>query len=72
MKKFGWFIGGALLGAIAAFLFAPASGKETRSRIFALVTEKFPDLTKQEVEKFVDQIMNKIGDENIEANVDED
>lgn len=72
MKKFGWFIGGAVLGAVAALLFAPATGKETRARISDLVTEKFPNLTKQEVEKFVDQILNKIGDENIEANVDED
>ncbi|MBQ0007756.1 MAG: YtxH domain-containing protein [bacterium] len=72
MKKIGWFIGGAVLGAVAALLFAPATGKETRSKIVELVTEKFPDMTKRQVEKFVDQIMNKLGDENIEANVDED
>lgn len=72
MSKIGWFIGGAVAGAVAALLLAPASGKETRAKIAELVTEKFPELTKNEVEKFVDQIMNRVGDENIEANVEED
>lgn len=72
MSKLGWFIGGAVAGAVAALLLAPASGKETRAKISELVTEKFPQLTKSEVEKFVDEIMNRVGDENIEANVDED
>ena len=72
MKNFGWFLGGAFLGAVAALLFAPAAGKETRAKIAELVTEKFPDLTKREVEKFVDQIMNRVSDSNIEADVQED
>lgn len=72
MKKFAWFLGGMLTGAIAALLLAPASGKDVRSKIRELVVEKFPNLTKREVEKFVDQIMNRVSDENIEADVQED
>lgn len=72
MKNLAWFLGGLLAGATAALLLAPATGKDTRSKIRELVMEKFPNMTKREVEKFVDQVMNRVSDENIEADVEED
>jgi len=45
------FIGGAVIGAAAAILFAPSSGKETR--------EKLKDSIDKECKSFKDKVMNE-------------
>lgn len=50
------FVGGALVGAGIAILFAPEKGTETRARIKALLKSKGIDFSDDEVEKLVEQI----------------
>ncbi|MCQ2331599.1 MAG: YtxH domain-containing protein [Paludibacteraceae bacterium] len=71
MSKFGWFLGGALVGAAVALLLAPESGEITREKIAAMVKEKFPQLSKEELEKFVDKMMSKLNVDTIDADVEE-
>lgn len=62
---------GALAGAVGALLLAPESGKETREKIRQLVAEKFPQMTKEEIEKFVDRMMEQATVENEDLDAEE-
>ena len=59
-------LGGLAVGAIAALLFAPQSGKETREKIKNLLREKMPDLSAQRLEELVDEVLNKFKAEEVE------
>ncbi|MCI5980678.1 MAG: YtxH domain-containing protein [Sodaliphilus pleomorphus] len=54
------FLGGAVVGASIAILFAPAKGEDTRKRIKDLLKKKGIDFTDDEVERLVDQISAQI------------
>lgn len=56
------FIGGALIGAGIALLYAPEKGVDTRAKIKALLKSKGIDFSDDEVDKLVEQI----ADENVE------
>lgn len=60
MRNFFSLLGGVAIGAIAALLLAPQSGKETRAQIEAMLKEKMPNLSKEQLEAYVQQIMDKI------------
>lgn len=54
------FIGGAILGAGLALLYAPESGKDLRTRIKELLKKKGIDFSDDEVEQLVNQISAQI------------
>ena len=54
------FIGGAILGAGLALLYAPESGKDLRTRIKELIKKKGIDFSDDEVEQLVNQISAQI------------
>ncbi len=54
------FIGGAILGAGLALLYAPESGKDLRVRIKELLKKKGIDFSDDEVEQLVNQISAQI------------
>lgn len=60
MRNLFSLLGGIALGAVAALLLAPQSGKETRAQIEAMLKEKMPDLSKEQLEAYVQQIVDKI------------
>lgn len=53
-------LGGAVVGATAALLFAPKSGAELRSEIAAIAREKYKNLNLDEINKLVDKVMSRI------------
>ena len=53
-------LGGAMVGATAALLFAPKSGAELRSEIAAIAREKYKNLSLDEINKLVDKVMSRI------------
>ena len=53
-------LGGAVVGATAALLFAPKSGAELRSEIAAIAREKYKNLNLDEINKLVDKVMKRI------------
>lgn len=76
------FIGGAVAGAVAGILLAPKSGKETREdiarafeeyrdKIKAILEEKGIKLNKEEFEKFVAAVKEKLGSHFTEADVED-
>lgn len=58
MKSMYLFLGGAVVGAVAALLLAPESGEDTRARIKALLRKKVGEVTDDENELSV--IMQQI------------
>ncbi len=56
------FLGGAVVGAAVALLFAPEKGSDTRARIKALLKSKGIDFSDDEVEKLVEQISDEAED----------
>ena len=56
------FLGGALVGASAAILFAPEKGSDLRSRIKEMLRKNGIDFSDDEVEQLVKQISAQIED----------
>jgi len=56
------FLGGALVGGVAAILFAPEKGSDLRSRIKEMLKKNGIDFTDDEVEQLVKQISAQIDD----------
>ena len=56
------FLGGALVGASAAILFAPEKGSDLRSRIQEMLKKNGIDFSDDEVEQLVKQISAQIED----------
>jgi gas vesicle protein len=53
-------LGGAVVGATAALLFAPKSGSELRAEIAAIAREKYSHMNLDEISKVVDKVMKRI------------
>lgn len=60
MKLLLALLGGAVVGATAALLFAPKSGAELRAEIADIAREKYQNLNMDELNKLVDKVMNRI------------
>ena len=63
MKKSGLiyaFLGGAVVGGLAAILFAPEKGSDLRKRIKEILKRRGIDFTDDDVEELVDQISSQI------------
>ena len=54
------FLGGALVGAAAAVLFAPEKGSDLRARIKEMLKKNGIDFSDDEVEQLVNQISAQI------------
>ena len=54
------FLGGAVVGGLAAILFAPEQGSDLRKRIKELLKRRGIDFTDDDVEELVDQISSQI------------
>ena len=50
------FLGGAVVGALAAILFAPEKGSDLRKRIKEILKRRGIDFTDDDVEELIDQI----------------
>ena len=53
-------IGGAVVGAATALLFAPKSGRELRAEIAAIAREKYSHLNLDEISNVVEKVMRRI------------
>lgn len=53
-------LGGAVVGATAALMFAPKSGRELRAEIAAIAREKYKNLNMDEISHLVDKVMKRI------------
>ncbi|MBR1785695.1 MAG: YtxH domain-containing protein [Paludibacteraceae bacterium] len=62
-------LGGIAIGAIVALLLAPQSGEATRKQISDMVKEKLPNLTAEDVERYVDEILARIRKDKPEPEV---
>ncbi|MDE6371078.1 MAG: YtxH domain-containing protein [Duncaniella sp.] len=56
------FIGGAIVGAGAAILFAPEKGEDVRARIAALLRKKGILCSDTEIDALVEQLTTEIDD----------
>ncbi|MBD5314304.1 MAG: YtxH domain-containing protein [Duncaniella sp.] len=56
------FIGGAIVGAGAAILFAPEKGEDVRSRIAELLRKKGIICSDNEIDALVEQLTTEIDD----------
>ena len=56
------FIGGAVVGAGAALLFAPEKGEDVRARIAALLRKKGILCSDSEIDALVEQLTTEIDD----------
>lgn len=56
------FVGGAIVGAAAAVLFAPEKGEETRDRIKQLLRRKGLCCSDSEIDRLVEQLTTEIDD----------
>ena len=54
------FLGGAVVGALAAILFAPEKGSDLRKRIKEILKRRGIDFTDDDVEELVDQISAQV------------
>ena len=54
------FLGGAVVGCVAALLFAPEKGSDMRARICKMLHDKGIHLKKEEMEQLVDQIAEEV------------
>lgn len=67
------FLGGAMLGAIVALLLAPESGSETRAKINEKLKEKGINLSKEQLDEFIDLIRKKFNlEKDEEITLDEE
>ena len=79
MKMLLVLLGGAVVGATAALMFAPKSGRELRAEIAAIAREKYKNMNMDEISHLVDKVMKRIKNgmcnchckADIEAAVDE-
>ena len=53
-------LGGAIVGAMAALLFAPKSGKELREDVVRITKEKAEHLNKEELEALVNKVIARV------------
>lgn len=53
-------LGGALVGAMAALLFAPKSGQELRDDVVRIAKEKASHLNKEELEELVNKVLARV------------
>lgn len=56
------FLGGALVGAGAAILYAPAKGEDTRRRIKEMLQKRGILCTESEIDALVEQLTTEIDD----------
>ena len=55
-------LGGALVGAMAALLFAPKSGQELRDDVARIAREQAAHLNKEELEALVNKVLARVKD----------
>jgi gas vesicle protein len=60
MKMLLVLLGGAVVGAAAALMFAPKSGRELRAEIAAIAREKYKNMNMDEISHLVDKVMKRI------------
>ena len=53
-------LGGALVGAMAALLFAPKSGQELRADVARIAREKAAHLNREELEELVNKVIARV------------
>jgi gas vesicle protein len=53
-------LGGAVVGAATALLFAPKSGRELRAEIAAIAREKYSQMNLDEISNVVEKVMRRI------------
>ena len=53
-------LGGAVVGATAALMLAPKSGRELRAEIAAIAREKYKNMNMDEISHLVDKVMKRI------------
>lgn len=55
------FLGGALLGGMIALLLAPDKGSETRRKINEKLKEKGINLSREELDTFIEKLKKQLG-----------
>jgi gas vesicle protein len=60
MKMLLTLLGGAVVGATAALMLAPKSGRELRAEIAAIAREKYKNMNMDEISHLVDKVMKRI------------